>query len=292
MFSVVVCTYNRAGLVSAAIDSVLAQTWDDFELLVVDDGSDDHTAEVLASYRDSRLHPLHRPNGGLSAARNTGIEQATGRFVAFLDDDDEASPGWLEGLARGVDDRSGFTSCTCTLVSPDRSVTTPLAAFPHEVYPDILGVFMAGTFALDRSIISDVGGYATDIRVSHQTELLLRALPVLKARGMTAVLCDEPLVAIERRDPADRPLSQPGDLLDGAEYLIQHHGTVLAANPIALANTHAIAGVSAAQLGERRRSRRHLRRAAATAPRSPKHLARFAVSLVPPLARRAWRLPG
>jgi glycosyltransferase involved in cell wall biosynthesis len=289
MFSVVICTFNRADVVGSAIDSALAQTYDDFELIVVDDGSTDRTGDVLDGYQtDPRFRAIRRPNGGLSAARNTGLDAATGRFVAFFDDDDVVDPDWLAGLAKGVDDSTGFTSCTCTLVSPDRAETIDLHARGHVIYDDIKGVFLAGTFALDRSILDEIGGYADEIRVSHQSELLLRALPAVRARDMGTAFIDRPLITIERREASDRPLSQPADLFDGAEYLIEHHGELLATKPHALANYHAIAGVSAAQLGDLRSARRHLLRAALTYPRKVQHITRFATSLVPPLARRTW----
>lgn len=292
LFSVVICTYNRADLVGQAIESGLGQRFEDFELIVVDDGSADHTSEVLAGYEhDPRFRAIRRDNGGLSAARNTGLAAARGRFVAFFDDDDAVDPEWLAGLAAGIDESTGFTACTCTLVDEERTTSFDLPSRPHAIYDDIRGVFMAGTFAVDRSILDEVGGYAEDIRVSHQSELLLRALPVLKARNLTAALIEKPLITIERRSAENRPLSQPADLLDGAEYLIENHGELLSTRPAALANYFAIAGVSAAQLGDQRRARRHLRRAATTY-RSPRHLARFLLSLVPPLARRTWQLPA
>ena len=95
--SVIIPTYNRAGLVQEAVASVLAQTWRDFELLVVDDGSTDGTVEALAPYA-SRLRLLRRESrGGVSAARNTGIAAARGEWLAFLDSDDLWRP---EKLAR------------------------------------------------------------------------------------------------------------------------------------------------------------------------------------------------
>jgi len=95
--SVVIPTYNRAELLTRAIDSVLAQTYDDFELLVVDDGSTDDTEAVVTAYDDDRVRYLaHETNRGANPARNTGIEAAEGEFVAFLDSDDEWRPRKLE----------------------------------------------------------------------------------------------------------------------------------------------------------------------------------------------------
>ncbi len=289
MFSVVMCTYNRADRIGRAINGVLAQSFDDFELIVVNDGSTDETSAVVREYGDTRVRLLERANGGLSAARNSGIAQAGGRFVIALDDDDEVSEHWLAGLAEPVDHGTGFVSCTARFVSEDRTTTETLEARPNVLYPEILGVFMAGTFAIEREVLNAIGGYAEAIAVSHQSELLLRALPEVRRRGLTAAFVDEPLIDIERREPGARPLSQPHELLEGAEYLIDHHGPLLAGKPRALANYHAIAGVSAAQLGQYRTARRHLARAAKKAPAEPKHLFRLVLSMVPPVARRAWR---
>ena len=85
--SVIIPTYNRAWIIEEAIDSVLAQDYTEFELIVVDDGSTDHTSDVLDSYRNV-IKVLSQKNKGVSAARNRGIAEASGKFIAFLDSDD------------------------------------------------------------------------------------------------------------------------------------------------------------------------------------------------------------
>jgi glycosyltransferase involved in cell wall biosynthesis len=87
MTSVIIPTFNRAAFLREAIDSVLAQTAKDFELIVVDDGSTDHTRELVAEYGD-RIRYLFQSNAGASAARNFGFHHAAGNFIAFLDSDD------------------------------------------------------------------------------------------------------------------------------------------------------------------------------------------------------------
>jgi glycosyltransferase involved in cell wall biosynthesis len=96
--SVIMPTYNRADLLPAAIRSVIAQTYADWELLVVDDGSKDGTKEVVSNFTkdDSRIKYLSQENQGASAARNNGIKNATGEYLAFLDSDDEYLPRNLE----------------------------------------------------------------------------------------------------------------------------------------------------------------------------------------------------
>src|SRR6478735_9297243 len=88
LVSVVVITYNTAEYVAHAIDSVLQQTWKNPELIVVDDGSTDETPQVVGRFADHRLKYVRQQNQGPNAARNTGIRQSRGEFVAFLDADD------------------------------------------------------------------------------------------------------------------------------------------------------------------------------------------------------------
>jgi len=85
--SIIIPTYNRAAMLKEAIDSVLAQDFQDFELIVVDDGSTDQTLEIINAYRED-ITILRQPNQGVSSARNAGIKAASGSLVAFLDSDD------------------------------------------------------------------------------------------------------------------------------------------------------------------------------------------------------------
>ncbi|MBA7689290.1 Undecaprenyl-phosphate 4-deoxy-4-formamido-L-arabinose transferase [subsurface metagenome] len=95
--SVIIPTYNRAHLVSRAIESVLNQTYQDFEIIVVDDGSTDDTEEIVRSFKNERIRYIrHEKNKGAAAARNTGIKVAKGEYIAFQDSDDEWLPEKLE----------------------------------------------------------------------------------------------------------------------------------------------------------------------------------------------------
>jgi glycosyltransferase involved in cell wall biosynthesis len=96
--SIIIPTYQRAALLPRALKSVLAQTYENWELIVVDDGSTDHTSEIVRQYaeRYTNLQYVFQSNQGASAARNRGIDVACGEFVAFLDSDDEYLPDMIE----------------------------------------------------------------------------------------------------------------------------------------------------------------------------------------------------
>lgn len=98
MISVIIPLYNKEGSIAQALDSVMAQECQDFEVIVVDDGSTDGGAAVVENYGDSRIRLVRQDNAGVSAARNKGIEEARGEYVAFLDADDVWLPGFLSEI--------------------------------------------------------------------------------------------------------------------------------------------------------------------------------------------------
>jgi glycosyltransferase involved in cell wall biosynthesis len=104
LFSIVIPTYNRAHLISRAIDSVVNQTYKNWELIIVDDGSTDNTKELVENYyrKDNRIRYVYQENAERSAARNNGIEHASGEFICFLDSDDYYFPNRLQTLYESV----------------------------------------------------------------------------------------------------------------------------------------------------------------------------------------------
>jgi glycosyltransferase involved in cell wall biosynthesis len=95
--SVIIPTYNRAEFLRSTITSVLNQTFQDFEIIVIDDASQDHTREVVSSFGDKRIRYIrHETNKRVAAARNTGVISSKGTYIAFLDDDDEWFPEKLQ----------------------------------------------------------------------------------------------------------------------------------------------------------------------------------------------------
>jgi len=164
--SVVLTTYNRAELLPRAINSVLIQSFCDFELIVVDDHSQDGTAEICEAFTDKRIRYVqHTENRGLGAARNTGISLAGGEFIAFLDDDDEWLPSKLEKQVihfRTVPQSVALVYCWMDCYEGERVV--------YERHPDLRGnIFRkmlerqplgnGSTWLVRRWAVEEVGGF-------------------------------------------------------------------------------------------------------------------------------------
>ena len=92
MISVVIPLYNKEKQIANTLRSVFAQTYTDYEIIVVNDGSTDNSVAVVESLNDPRIRLIHQKNAGVSAARNRGIEEARGEYIALLDGDDEWKP--------------------------------------------------------------------------------------------------------------------------------------------------------------------------------------------------------
>lgn len=112
--SVIMLTYNREEFVSRAIESVLVQTYTNFEYIIVDNGSSDRSGEIADDYarKDSRIRVIHRERGNIGSGRNAGLDVANGEYIAFIDDDDWCEPDFLEFLYKlVVEEKADIANC-------------------------------------------------------------------------------------------------------------------------------------------------------------------------------------
>ncbi len=112
-FSVIIPLYNKAATISSTLDSVCRQTWNDFEVIVVDDGSSDEGYNIVSNYPDERIRYFSQKNAGVSAARNAGIRASVNPLIAFLDADDIWEPRFLETMHELIADypEAGLYGC-------------------------------------------------------------------------------------------------------------------------------------------------------------------------------------
>ena len=208
--SVIIPAYNAAWCVAHAVDSVLAQHFRDYELIVVNDGSSDNTAEVLSAY-DDKLRVLDKPNGGLSSARNAGIRAARGRYIAFLDADDRWLPDKLAKQVALMTARPelAFCSTAALLEDPDGMPLGEWRCGSHAISA-LEGIFSAnayvagsGSAAMVRmDALEKAGGFDETLRSLEDIDMWMR----LSAIGGYACV-EEPLTIILKR-----PDSMSGNL--------------------------------------------------------------------------------
>jgi glycosyltransferase involved in cell wall biosynthesis len=175
LFSIVIPAFNRSSMIEAALDSVLKQTVTDYEVLVVDDGSTDDTVAVARRFAEKFSQPvriLTQPNAGPGVARNTGIQNSTGEYVAFLDSDDLWF-SWTLSLFKQTIDQFNQPSFLCGLPIDIRSGEAPSVdgnqPMTVEQYADFYSVpgnpfhrFTTSGVAVRRSSLSRVKGFATE----------------------------------------------------------------------------------------------------------------------------------
>jgi glycosyltransferase involved in cell wall biosynthesis len=172
--SVIMPCLNSAQHIGRSVASVLAQTLADFELLVVDNGSTDHTLHILASIRDSHLRVMSQPKRGVSLARNLGLRNARGEYIAFLDSDDTWSPTFLEKMHGALAGRPEAVLAYCGwqnlgLLGPRGEPFVP----PDYETPDKAAQLLEGCRwpihgALTRhAVLADIGGFNTRLVIAE-----------------------------------------------------------------------------------------------------------------------------
>ena len=182
-FSVVMPVYNRAHLVERAVRSALEQSETDLEVIVVDDGSTDGTAQVVEAIEDPRVILVRQANAGHAAARNQGIQRARGEYVAFLDSDDEYLPGALATIRRAFEDEphAGFALMGKRMVTDDSRGSTvqelPWEPLGGDLYLGLLSSLRGGIpngLTVRRQVLETVGGFDENLRAAVDKDLIFR----------------------------------------------------------------------------------------------------------------------
>jgi glycosyltransferase involved in cell wall biosynthesis len=183
LISVVMPVYNGKRYLKEALESVLGQTFTDFELICVDDGSTDNSFNVLLEYRD-RITIIQQANAGQGAARNAGVRAASGRYIAFIDQDDRWYPAKLEHqvaalhadpeavLVYSNSDRMNENSCLtevgATLSERPSALVSPLGRLIEE------GLVLPSSMLVRRDAFEQVGGFDPDLRGFEDFDLSAR----------------------------------------------------------------------------------------------------------------------
>lgn len=251
--SVVLPVYDRAGTIARAIESVLAQSFTDLELIVIDDGSTDATPEIVRGYlTDPRVRFEVNPrNLGAAGTRNRGIALARGAYVAFQDSDDRWLPEKLalqmEELARSPDCRVCY--CGALYYAEEQCYYIPRRGTLQHKRGDLSAAILSSnpttpqTLLVDRALIDQTGAFDDSFRINEDWELAIRL-----AQASPFAFVPEPLVLIYRT--ANSLSSDRAADTATRARILRDHAPLYARNPTARARQAYIIGCQNLQLGQ------------------------------------------
>ena len=253
LVSVITPTYNREVMVQNTIRSVINQTFQDWELIIIDDGSTDNTEEVVKPFlKDPRIVYYKKANTGQPDSLNVASRHAKGEFITFLDSDDEAYPDWLQTVAESVD---GNTGIVCNGAVRKLMDGTMINEEPKETV--IFGKtvklkFTCGSLFIKRAIFVEVGGYDPDMKSNIQTDLGYRLLAYLKDTRYETIAIDKSLVQLNIHD-GERIRTNWAKVKEGGLQLIKKHYDIIKnSSPGEISNMYMVVAFSSYKLRNRR----------------------------------------
>jgi glycosyltransferase involved in cell wall biosynthesis len=260
LVSVIIPTYNRAHIIGRAIESVLKQTHTNFELIIIDDGSTDNTAEVVKSFDDERIKYIkHERNKGVATARNTGIGVSGGSYIAFQDSDDEWLPQKLEkqmAAFKNASPKTGIVYSGCLRISGSKKTYIhPPVTTPKE--GDIHNSLLAGNFVTSQALIikrecfEKAGMFNDEYVALEDWELWLRISKYYHFKYI-----NEPLV-ISYQMP-DSLLANQNAFIRGYELILERHSQDIKKNKRVLFDHCLTIGHLLCSNGELSRGRNYL----------------------------------
>jgi glycosyltransferase involved in cell wall biosynthesis len=275
-FTIVTPTFNRADMIQATIKSVLTQTFKDWELIIVDDGSTDNTDEVMQQFlTDTRIKYVKKTNTGQADSLNVGASHASGEFITFLDSDDEAYPNWLQVVNENIKED---TSVIC--VAAMRKLLDGRLIKEHICRWKFFGEtirykFTCGSLFLKKHILFDIGGYDPELKCNIQTDLGYRLIGYLMNTNRKIVAVSEYLVQINLHD-GPRIRTNWEKRREGTKQFLDKHYKFIRQNmPQDIVSSYAIIAYSNYKLKKRKESLQYLLKVIKLRPLTPANYLKF-----------------
>lgn len=238
LVSIVIPTYNRAHTIQKAIDSLLTQTWQDFEIIIIDDGSEDNTLQIIDDIRekDPRIRYFRQTHRkGANAARNRGVREAKGKYIAFQDSDDQWLPNKLSVqmdaiLTTGI--QAAFTAFwrirgrkRTHIPKKNRQIKSGIHSFHEEL---LKGNFITlPTFVVEKGLFRQAGGFDEDLSRLQDWEMFLRLSSLTDF-----IYIDQPLLNAYLGN--DNITSKRHLYRNSLEFIIKKHRKDFEEHPVAL----------------------------------------------------------
>jgi glycosyltransferase involved in cell wall biosynthesis len=290
--SIVIPTYNRAHLIGRAIQSIVAQSSQDWELIVVDDGSTDNTEMVVAEFlSDQRIKYYRKKNSGAAETRNVGAAKANGDLITFLDSDDEADAYWLEKMTCPFDDKDVAVVC-CGVRRLDNRGNTLGTDMPFSMEPmfaDVKGRFThGGVYLMYRSAFLAIGGFDPLLKSGQHTEMSLRLIPYLFNQKQKIKNLEEALIRAHVHD-GPRIRYNLNAIFEGSRRMLLKHEELFKRDKKQYINYLSVAGVTGVKTKHYSEAKNYFLKALKQKPFSFLLAIRWAVSNIPIVRDHVWK---
>jgi glycosyltransferase involved in cell wall biosynthesis len=281
--SIVIATYNNSSTIENTLNSIISQEYNDYELLIIDDGSTDSTEDIVKNYlkSDSVLY-YKTQNQGVSSARNYGWRHSRGEYLIFIDGDDELKSEYLEKISKCIDNNSpDFVFVGASFFKDGHFKYDVFPSKPYGKYSEE-GLFLAGTFIVKKNIFDSFGGYDSNIRYGENTELAIR----LTGKPYSKVFIEECLLRVNQT--SNRRSTAPGNLIQSISYTIKKHRAYFDQHPLACWGYQQILAVSYFRLGDVTEGRKELWKAWHLRPFKLISLTRLLITYFPLVRRKIY----
>jgi glycosyltransferase involved in cell wall biosynthesis len=282
-FSVIIPSFNRAHIINRAIQGVLDQSFQDFEILIVDDGSVDNTREIIKKYsNDARIKYIFQNNAGVCAARNSGAKQASGEFLIFLDSDDAVGKSWLQDFYDLALQNKEWLFCSMKIVKQDSSEYLVSALSPYKKI-DVKGNSAAGSWAIKKDVFLRVGMFDENIKFGENVELRFRLNQEKLAIG---IIDNYNFTYFESLNGGSRNLK---NIIDSNLYIIKKHSNWFNKRPVLLRLYYQNIAIAYAKLELWVNARIYFWKAYTINIWKLKTLAKFCVTVFPFFGKKIWK---
>lgn len=276
LFSVIIPTYNRLNILPKAISSVINQVFEQWELIIVDDGSIDNTSEFVDSLNDSRILFIKQNNLGVTVARNAGSKVASGKYLVFLDSDDQLLPNALEDFKNAIKLQNSSDVIFAGYIRRNFANKSDIYSTPKNSYSAPL----SGTFTIRKEIFVRLSGYDENIKFGENTEFFHR----FNLSGFSNCVLDSYTVIYN-----DHFLGGSKNLINSTNsliYMLNKHNDTLSKKVKFL--YHQILGVNFIRFRQFSDARFHLKKAFLLNPTRFDTLGRLMISLFPFIAKKLY----
>lgn len=281
-FSIIIATFNRSSLLEIAINSVLDQSFTDWELIISDDGSTDSTELTVNNFvSDPRISYYFHSNQGVTSARNIGAFMAKGEFLIFLDSDDWVKPSWLSDFhsAWELNKTGKFFQMGYELISASKTLSQTYIPKDGKYNP-----VLTGTFMIDRPLFVEIGGYDKKLSFGENSELFMR---VIFLNSQVILISSAKLVYNESLDGGSKNLN---NMSQSIKHTLRKHKSSLNSDITRLYLQ--IVGVNGLRLGNYPEAKEYLLKAYLINPFKIDTLIRFLISCMPLLSKIVYPIKG